>query len=60
MKGSTKSGTSSRPCVPAAELVERNIEVRINRRFKRQGRSWTRNGAEHLAQPLRLQHHLAG
>ena len=39
--------------------VEKNIEVRINRRFKRQGRSWSRNGAEHLAQLLWLQSHPA-
>ena len=37
--------------------IEKNIEVRINRRFKRQGRSWTRDGAEHLAQLLWLQSH---
>src|SRR6266404_2558778 len=37
--------------------IEKNIEVRINRRFKRQGRSWTRPGAEHLAQLLWLQAH---
>jgi hypothetical protein len=39
-------------------VVEKNIEVRVNRRFKRQGRSWTRNGAEHFAQVLWLRHHL--
>jgi hypothetical protein len=30
------------------------VELRINRRFKRQRRSWTRKGAEHLAQLLWL------
>jgi hypothetical protein len=41
-------------------VIERNIEVRINRRFKRQGRSWSRNGTEHhLAQLLWLQSHPA-
>lgn len=38
-------------------VIEKNIEVYINRRFKRQGRSWTRRGAEHLAQLLWLQSH---
>jgi hypothetical protein len=38
-------------------VIEKNIEVRINRRFKRQGRSWSRRGAEHLAQLLWLQTH---
>ncbi len=38
-------------------VIEKNIEVRIGRRFKRQGRSWSRNGAEHLAQLLWLQTH---
>ena len=40
-------------------VIEKNIEVQINRRFKRQGRSWTRAGAEHLAQLLWLQSHPA-
>jgi hypothetical protein len=31
-------------------VIEKNIEVQIARRFKRQGRSWTRPGAEHLLQ----------
>jgi hypothetical protein len=39
-------------------VIEKNIEVRINRRFKRQGRSWSRSGAEHLAQLLWLQTNL--
>ena len=30
--------------------VEKNIEVQINRRFKRQGRSWNPQGAERLLQ----------
>jgi len=41
----------------AQECGVKNIEVRINRRFKRQGRSWSRRGAEHLAQLLWLQSH---
>jgi hypothetical protein len=36
-------------------VIEKNIEVRIGRRFKLQGRSWTRNGAEHLDQLFWLQ-----
>ena len=38
-------------------VIEKNIEVHINRRFKRQGRSWSRAGAEHLAQLFWLQSH---
>jgi hypothetical protein len=38
-------------------VIEKNIEVHINRRFKRQGRSWSRRGAEHLAQLLWLHSH---
>jgi hypothetical protein len=34
--------------------VEKNIEVEINRRFKRQGRSWNPQRADHLAQLKRL------
>jgi len=37
------------PVRSGSGVIEKNIEVRIARRFKRQGRSWTRNGAEHLA-----------
>jgi len=36
-------------------VIEKNIEVKIARRFKRQGRSWTRRGAEHLLQLCWLQ-----
>jgi hypothetical protein len=36
-------------------VIEKNIEVQIARRFKRQGRSWTRTGAEHLLQLCWLQ-----
>jgi hypothetical protein len=36
-------------------VIEKNIELRINRGFKRKGRSWSRRGAEHLAQLLWLQ-----
>ena len=32
--------------------IEKNIEVHIARCFKRPGHSWTRSGAEHLAQLL--------
>ena len=45
------------PVRSGSGAIEKNIEVRINRRFKRQGRSWTRRGAEHLAQLLWLQTH---
>jgi hypothetical protein len=45
------------PIRSGSGAIEKNIEVRINRRFKRQGRSWTRNGAEHLGQLLWLQTH---
>jgi len=34
--------------------VEKNIEVKIHRRFKRQGRSWTPVRADRLAQLLWL------
>jgi hypothetical protein len=37
--------------------LKRNIEARVNRHFKRQGRSWTRRGAKSLAQLLWLQTH---
>jgi len=50
-------GRNIAPVRPGSGGVEKNIEVRINRRFKRQGRSWTRRGAEHLAQLLWLQIH---
>ena len=45
------------PVRSGSGAIEKNIEVRIGRRFKRQGRSWSRNGAEHLAQLLWLQTH---
>ena len=45
------------PVRSGSGVIEKNIEVRIGRRFKRQGRSWSRNGAEHLAQLLWLQTH---
>jgi hypothetical protein len=50
-------GRKLAPVRSGSGVIEKNIEVRINRRFKRQGRSWTRNGAEHLAQLLWLQNH---
>jgi hypothetical protein len=37
------------PVRSGSGVIEKNIEVQIARRFKRQGRSWTRPGAEHLA-----------
>ena len=40
-------------------VIEENIEVLIARRFKRQGRCWTRRGAEHLAQLHWLQNNPA-
>jgi hypothetical protein len=45
------------PVRSGSGAIEKNIEVRVGRRFKRQGRSWTRRGAEHLAQLLWLQTH---
>jgi len=47
------------PVRSGSGVIEKNIEVHIARRFKRQGRSWTRPGAEHLAQLLWLQTHHA-
>jgi hypothetical protein len=52
-------GRKLAPVRAGSGVVEKNIEVRINRRFKRQGRSWTKTGAEHLAQLLWLQAHPA-
>jgi hypothetical protein len=48
-------GRSIAPVRAGSGAIEKNIEVCINRRFKRQGRSWSRNGAEYLAQLLWLQ-----
>jgi hypothetical protein len=48
-------GRKIAPVRHGSGVIEKNIEVRINRRFKRQGRSWSRRGAEHLAQLLWLQ-----
>jgi Uncharacterised protein family (UPF0236) len=48
-------GRKIAPVRRGSGVIEKNIEVCINRRFKRQGRSWTRRGAEHLAQLLWLQ-----
>ena len=48
-------GRKLAPVRAGSGVVEKNIEVRINRRFKRQGRSWSQAGAEHLAQLLWLQ-----
>ena len=50
-------GRSIAPVRAGSGAIEKNIEVHINRRFKRQGRSWSRHGAEHLAQLLWLQSH---
>jgi hypothetical protein len=52
-------GRKIAPVRAGSGAIEKNIEVRINRRFKRQGRSWSRRGAEHLAQLLWLQSHPA-
>ena len=43
------------PVRSGSGVIEKNIEVKIGRRFKRQGRSWTPCGAEHLLQLLWLQ-----
>ena len=53
------AGRASAAVKCGSGAVEKNIEVEINRRFKRQGRSWSRRGAEHLAQLLWLQTHPA-
>jgi Uncharacterised protein family (UPF0236) len=52
-------GRNIAPVRAGSGVIEKNIGVHINRRFKRQGRSWTRPGAEHLAQLLWLQAHPA-
>jgi Uncharacterised protein family (UPF0236) len=52
-------GRKIAPVRAGSGAIEKNIEMRINRRFKRQGRSWSRRGAEHLAQLLWLQSHPA-
>jgi Uncharacterised protein family (UPF0236) len=52
-------GRKLAPVRSGSGVIEKNIEVRIGRRLKRQGRSWSRNGAEHLAQLLWLQTHPA-
>jgi hypothetical protein len=43
-------GRSIAPVRVGSGAIEKNIEVHINRRVKCQGRSWSRHGAEHLAQ----------
>ena len=45
-------GRKIAPVRSGSGVIEKNIEVHITRRFKRQGRSWSRNGAEHLGQRL--------
>jgi hypothetical protein len=50
-------GRKLAPVRSGSGVIEKNIEVHIARRFKRQGRSWTQRGAEHLAQLLWLQAH---
>ena len=52
-------GRKLAPVRSGSGVIEKNIEVHIARRFKRQGRSWTRRGAEHLAQLLWLQNNPA-
>jgi hypothetical protein len=44
------AGRSAAAVKCGSGAVEKNIEVAINRRFKRQGRSWNRQRAEHLLQ----------
>ena len=48
-------GRKLAPVRSGSGVIEKNIEVKIARRFKRQGRSWTRRGAEHLLQLFWLQ-----
>jgi len=48
-------GRQIAPVRSGSGVIEKNIEVKIARRFKRQGRSWTRHGSEHLLQLLWLQ-----
>jgi len=43
-------GRAAAPVKCGSGAVEKNIEVQINRRFKRQGRSWNRFRAERLLQ----------
>jgi uncharacterized protein UPF0236 len=47
-------GRNLAPVRAGSGAIEKNIEVRVNRRFKRQGRSWSRRGADYLAQLLWL------
>lgn len=42
-------GRRAAPVKPGSGAVEKNIEVSINRRFKRQGRSWNPQRAGYLA-----------
>lgn len=48
-------GRQIAPVRSGSGVIEKNIEVQIARRFKRQGRSWTRRGAEYLLQLCWLQ-----
>lgn len=48
-------GRQIAPVRSGSGVLEKNIEVQIARRFKRQGRSWTRRGAEYLLQLCWLQ-----
>jgi hypothetical protein len=48
-------GRQIAPVRSGSGVIEKNIEVQIARRFKRQGRSWTNPGAEHLLRLLSLQ-----
>jgi len=45
-------GRKIAPVRSGSGVIDTNIEVHTTRRFKRQGRSWSRNGAEHLGQRL--------
>jgi len=46
----TSSGRTAPLVKCGSGAIEKNIEVAINRRFKRQGRSWNPQRAEHLLQ----------
>ena len=46
----TRSGRTAAMVKCGSGAVEKNIEVTINRRFKRQGRSWNPHRAERLLQ----------
>ena len=57
-EGFNQIGHKLAPGCAGSGVVEKNIEVRTDRRFQATGPRWTRNGAEHFAQVLWLRHHL--